>query len=342
MSRPMVSIVVNNFNYGHFLRECIDSALSQTYACTEVIAVDDGSTDDSKEIIASYGDLIVPILKENGGQASAFNAGFAASRGEIVIFLDADDLLVPEAAERVVEAWRPGLAKAQYRLEVIDATGRRRETTIPSEPMPGGDLRETVLSTTVHVGPPTSGNAFARHVLDRLLPMPEKQWKISADGYLLCLSPFFGDIMSLDEMLGFYRIHPSNHYTMGELDLSKLRRILTHDAQKQELLREFAGRRGLNVGIEPVLRVPGHVKARIASLRLDPDRHPFPHDRPHVLARKGIVACARDPVYPWCKKMLLSMWFVLVALLPRPVVSPLITFGLMPQGRPRLLAPLFR
>src|SRR5207248_11792671 len=86
--RPLVSILINNYNYGRFLRDAIDSALRQTYTNTEVIVVDDGSTDDSRQIIAGYGSRIVPVLKENGVQASAFNAGFAASKGQWICFLD--------------------------------------------------------------------------------------------------------------------------------------------------------------------------------------------------------------------------------------------------------------
>src|SRR4051812_12972155 len=96
--RPLVSIIVNNFNYARYLREAIDSALDQRYEPTEIIVVDDGSTDRSREIIASYGSSIIPVYKPNGGQASALNAGFAASRGDIIVFLDADDILFPEAA----------------------------------------------------------------------------------------------------------------------------------------------------------------------------------------------------------------------------------------------------
>lgn len=62
---PLVSIIINNYNYGRFLREAIDSALNQTYPHVEVIVVDDGSTDGSQEIITSYGDRVIPVLKEN-------------------------------------------------------------------------------------------------------------------------------------------------------------------------------------------------------------------------------------------------------------------------------------
>lgn len=78
---PLVSIIITSYNYDRFLRESIDSAINQTYANIEIIAVDDGSKDNSKEIITSYGNKITAILKDNGGQASAFNAGFKVSNG---------------------------------------------------------------------------------------------------------------------------------------------------------------------------------------------------------------------------------------------------------------------
>ena len=78
---PLVSIIVNNYNYERFVAQAIESALQQTYSPVEVIVVDDGSVDHSREIIQGYGGRIQPVLKENGGQASALNAGFAASRG---------------------------------------------------------------------------------------------------------------------------------------------------------------------------------------------------------------------------------------------------------------------
>src|SRR5687767_6151914 len=88
MDGPLVSIIIDNYNYARFLPAAIDSALGQTYPNTEVIVVDDGSTDTSREVIRSYGGRVVPVLKENGGMMSAYNAGFSVSRGEVVVFLD--------------------------------------------------------------------------------------------------------------------------------------------------------------------------------------------------------------------------------------------------------------
>src|SRR5580698_2629233 len=99
---PSVSIIINNFNYGRFLSEAIVSALDQKYRGFEVIVVDDGSTDNSLDIVASYGNRLRLVSKENGGQASAFNAGFATSIGEVICFLDSDDRFLPDKLSHIV------------------------------------------------------------------------------------------------------------------------------------------------------------------------------------------------------------------------------------------------
>jgi glycosyltransferase involved in cell wall biosynthesis len=111
MNATRVSIVITNYNYGRFVARCIDSALAQCYPNTEVVVVDDASRDNSREIIQSYGKRVVPVLQgRNGGQGAAFNAGFHACQGEVVLFLDADDWLYPHAVARIVAALSPGVA----------------------------------------------------------------------------------------------------------------------------------------------------------------------------------------------------------------------------------------
>ena len=181
-----MSIVVNNFNYEAFLRQSLESALSQTHPRTEVIVADDASTDGSRDIIRSFGDRIVPVLQErNGGQAAALNAGFAASRGDLVIFLDADDYLYPHAAARVVAAWAPTIGTVQYRLHLVDREGREIEIFPDARnPFDSGDVVPKLLAAGRYRGTVTSGNAFARRTLESILPIPEEQFRISADGYL--------------------------------------------------------------------------------------------------------------------------------------------------------------
>ncbi len=113
-----LDIIVNNHNYERFVGRAIESALQQTHSPVNVTVVDDGSTDNSREVIDSYGTDVTAVFKDNGGQASALNAGFARSGGNVIIFLDADDMLTPDIGERVVAAFEAdsSLVKVQYTL----------------------------------------------------------------------------------------------------------------------------------------------------------------------------------------------------------------------------------
>jgi glycosyltransferase involved in cell wall biosynthesis len=340
-ARPLVSIIIDNFNYARFLRAAIDSALAQTYTPVEVIVVDDGSTDNSREVISSYGKRLSAIFKPNGGHASAFNAGFRASHGIIVMFLDADDLLVPNAVEEIVRAWHPGTAKAQFVLAHIDADGRALGGVVPYSPaqMPDGDIRAATLDAGGYVGVPTSGNAFARSVLDRLLPLPEPIWRQAADTSLEIIAPFSGDIVSIGKILGCYRIHESNHGMLaGDLDARKLRVKIIIDLQREWALREFARESGFTVPRNWAARDPAHLKYRLASLRVDPTHHPLLDDRPIQLMVGGIRSTWRNRGYNLRGKLFHTFWFPLAALLPQAAATNIIRRGLMP-GRRRVKVP---
>jgi glycosyltransferase involved in cell wall biosynthesis len=332
--QPLVSIIIDNFNYARFLPAAIDSALAQTYPHLEVIVVDDGSTDNSRAIIAGYGERIVAVFKPNGGHASAFNAGFRASRGAIVMFLDADDALLAGAVEAVVQAWRPETAKAQFVLAHIDAGGHQLGATVPYLPseMPEGDIRESILADGGYVGVPTSGNAFARSTLERLLPLPEQQWRQAADTSLEILAPFMGDVVSLRKPLGCYRVHGSNHGALdGGLDARKLRVKIIIDVQRENALREFARRAGFAVARNWAARDPSHVKYRLASLRSDPEHHPFMDDRRLRLMVQGVAACWKSRGHNLRSKLFHTAWFPLAALLPRRAAARIIRLGVMPR-----------
>lgn len=332
--QTLVSIIVDNFNYARFLRAAIDSALSQTYTPLEVIVVDDGSTDTSHEVISSYGDRVSAVFKPNGGHASAFNAGFRASHGSIVMFLDADDMLLPNAVEEVVRAWRPGVAKAQFALAHIDENGRWLGSTVPYLPtqMPDGDIRVFILDAGGYVGVPTSGNAFARTVLDRLLPLPESQWRQAADTSLEIIAPFLGDVVSIVKILGCYRIHESNHGMLGDdLDSRKLRVKIVIDLQREWTLSDFASRSGFTIPRNWAAREPAHMKYRLASLRVDPAHHPIMDDRPLRIMFTGLKSSWHNPGYNLRSRLFHTAWFPLAALLPHAVAVKIIKRGLIPS-----------
>ena len=95
----LVSVIIPNFNYGHYLDEAIESVLNQTHPAIEVIVVDDGSTDNSIEIANRYLTRITFISKANGGVSSARNVGIANATGSFICFLDADDFWETDKVE---------------------------------------------------------------------------------------------------------------------------------------------------------------------------------------------------------------------------------------------------
>src|SRR5262245_33988125 len=216
----LASIIINNYNYGRFLRDAIESALGQTYPRTEVIVVDDGSTDDSRTIIRGYSSRIRTIFKKNGGQSSAFNAGFRHSRGQVICFLDADDVLHPRTLEKAVGLLRdPGVVKVHWPLWEVDSEGRKTGRRYPGGVLAKGDLRETVLTEGPghYTTSPSSARAYARSFLQQVFPLPEidKELGVGAadwDYYLSMLAPLFGRIERLARPFGGYRIHGANDY----------------------------------------------------------------------------------------------------------------------------------
>ena len=246
------TIVIDNCNYARFLPEAIESALAQTFAGTEVVVVDDGSTDGSREVIGSYGDRIRPVLKDNGGQTSAFNAGLAAAGGEVVCFLDSDDLLAPEAMERAVVAIESrGAVKCHWLLRTVDVDGRPTGDRLPHGELGDGELRDGVLAggPESYPTPPTSGNAWSREFLDEVMPLPEIEGRhgvgsASADAYLSDVAPVFGPVARIDEELGSYRLHGGNDYSSLGFE-EKLRRDLWCYDDRCERLADWCARLGL-------------------------------------------------------------------------------------------------
>lgn len=225
---PLVSILINNYNYGSFLQDAIESALNQTYPHVEVIVVDDGSTDNSLTVIEDYGDRIIPIFKENGGQASAFNTGFFASHGEIICFLDADDCFVPNKVAEIVARFRqyPGLDWCFHRLQLVN----KDLQPLPPSMMvtnPKGrigifndsasqfcDFRQDLKRGKLAFDPPaTSGLCFTRSLLGTILPM-EPILKLNDDGYLKFSAIGLSQGFFLDRELALLRIHGKNAYTL--------------------------------------------------------------------------------------------------------------------------------
>jgi glycosyltransferase involved in cell wall biosynthesis len=336
--RPTVSIVIDNYNYERFIGNAIESALRQTYARVEVVVVDDGSTDASREVIDRYRHRVATVEQANGGQAAALNAGFAASSGDLVIFLDADDELRPQAAERVVQHFRPGVAKLHFRLDAVDKDGAPLGFTNPpeSQPLAAGSVAPSLLSRGRYTTPVMSGNAFARGVLERILPMPAAEWRISADGYLVTAAPFHGTVVPIEERLGVYRIHGANAWAPATIGAANLPRRVKHDLAKYALVEALAAANGLPAPRHLELKDHIHLRNRIASLRLDPRSHPVGDDRRWRLAWWGMVRTAFHSDLDARRRVIFAVWFAVVSFAPRALARKAILSLYVPQSRGRI------
>ncbi len=335
----LVSIIINNYNYERFLPEAIDSAINQTYQNTEVIVVDDCSTDNSRDVIASYGDNIIPVYhKENGKQAAAFNSGFAISKGEIIIFLDADDYLYPNSVEKIVSVWKPNAAKVHYRLEVVDTFRKPLGFCYPQggAKLSSGEVWRTILEFGGYGGVATSGNALNRKALEQVFPISD-EYKLTADDYLSMLIPFYGEVVAIEEPLAAYRIHTNNQWALATVTPERFHRFVRHDLQNYQLLVQKANELGYKVPKDLEQRNIGRLWSRITSLRLDPQNHPVPSDKPLPLIYMGIRSLWKYSNYNLLKKIIFSLWFIWVGLMPLSLAKMAIIWLFVPHQRPKLL-----
>jgi glycosyltransferase involved in cell wall biosynthesis len=162
-ARPLVSAIIPTYNCSRYLEEAIDSALAQTYPHVEVVVVDDGSTDQTAGVAASYGNAVKYVYQENRGTATARNTGIAHSRGELIALLDHDDRWLPEKLERQVPYFEdPTVGMVHTGGRVIDIQSK----AITSEYLPQAELDVHDLMEWCRVGCATT--MFRRSVIERV------------------------------------------------------------------------------------------------------------------------------------------------------------------------------
>jgi len=206
---PDISIIITNYNYGVYLGDAIGSAMGQSHGRVEVIVVDDGSTDGSRDIMAGFAG-IKAIYQDNQGQTGAAMAGLAVARGGVIVFLDADDGLLPEACSRIADAYAPDIALYQFALE---CRGRKSggSGVLPEQPFLADGHRQHVLRHGDFPSAPNSGNAFsATHCRNMFALVTPEDRRRYFDGFLLFSAPFSGRVAALEGVLGFYRRHGRN------------------------------------------------------------------------------------------------------------------------------------
>lgn len=334
---PLVSIIICNYNYDRFIRSSIESALAQNYRNTEVIVVDDGSTDSSRAVIGEFAakGVIKAICQANQGQCSAYNAGFAASCGEIVMFMDSDDVYMPQVVEEVVAAIVPGVAKAHFWLSFIGPDGELREGRTPRVLSSGavGDLLAT--KGYLYSSAPGSGNAYARSALLALFPLPVTVDKHGADFFTANGSALRGSVAALEKILGRYRLQRSRDEEKTSLvfgnaakqgnEAERLRaRVAMFRQHVQERLGVVLPTRLISFSTE---------KQEFVVEVLREDRYVNRLAMGWVHGTNLLCAVRNSPDFSVLLKACLAAWAVLVVVLPRAVARPLARYVANPASR---------
>jgi hypothetical protein len=212
-----VGVAMVNYQYGRFIGGALDSIFSQTSPVDEVIVVDDGSTDESRDVLKSYEDRATIILTENRGQTAGLNLALARCKSDIVCLLDSDDLMQPNRVARITEIYRnhPEVDWVFHTLaHVRRADLQPTEQPPPSKGFVEGlhDLRSEVQRGRLPVSmPATSGLSFRNSFLQRQLPLVAEIRL--PDNYLKFVSMAKAPGFIIEEPLGMLGIHDTNLYS---------------------------------------------------------------------------------------------------------------------------------
>jgi glycosyltransferase involved in cell wall biosynthesis len=247
--RPLITALVDTYNHEKYIEQALTSVLEQGLpeGELEIVVVDDGSTDQTPKVIQKFAPRVKYVGKKNGGQASAFNAGFAEAHGEIVAILDGDDwwakgklAAVAEALEKNPEVEAVGHGYYEFDEEAKEARVRvpPKRTTIDL-----ATLESTQAAITAWGFLLMGALTVRRGLLERIMPLPE-QMVFMADTAIQTAAMAMGTVV-LEEPLFYYRYHAQNLYTIDAKDVARLRRKY----QMTELVHDRVHRMLIGLGV---------------------------------------------------------------------------------------------
>jgi len=272
MTKPFVSVLIDTYNHERFIEKAIVSVLEQDFPASEreIIVVDDGSSDQTPEIVRKFEPEVRLRRKTNGGQASAFNVGIPECRGEVVAFLDGDDWWVRKKLSRVIPvlAGDSNIGMVGHGTIKVLPDGReftevlREGHRFSLSSVEGALLfrsRKSFLGTR---------STIRASILRKLLPVPETI-RIEADEFVFTMAAALGEVEILPEALFFYRLHTDNFFSQHGFNESSVRR-------KQQNIAELAKTLALRLpesgaGEEAIDAVVHAVQVEADQLRLSTD-----------------------------------------------------------------------
>jgi glycosyltransferase involved in cell wall biosynthesis len=242
-SKLRATCIITNYNYGSYLQQAVDSALAQTTSFDEIIIVDDASTDESSMLlskIAKRTNAVRVLRRErNGGQLAAFESGIMQSGGDIVFFLDADDVYSPEYLGVALDVYRSApqcdFLFCCYERFFDNSAPRLLSSSTAKELYPQlTDFGLTLVRTLERrrfIGAPTSCLSLRRELAMRLFPIPlHEDWRTRADDCLVFGASLAGARkFRIESNLVGYRMHSRNVFVSnpvtGKPDVFFMRQI---------------------------------------------------------------------------------------------------------------------
>lgn len=220
MAKPFVSVLIDTYNHERFIEKAVVSVLEQDFPATEreILVVDDGSTDSTPEILKKFAPHIRILRKENGGQASAFNAGIPECKGEIVAFLDGDDWWAPQKLRRVAEtlAAEPPVGIVGHGIVIVGRDGQEQTETLREGHHFQANTVSGAMLFRVRCAFLGTSRMTIRNALLKQIGCVPKAIRIQADEYLFTLAAVLAEVRILPEVLTFYRLHEANRFQLAE------------------------------------------------------------------------------------------------------------------------------
>ncbi len=261
MSSPLITAIIDTFNHERFIEQALSSVLDQGLSASdlEILLVDDGSTDRTTDVVATFANRVQVLRKQNGGQASAFNFAIARAKGEIIAFLDGDDWWAKGKLKTVLDAFdaHPNVGVVGHGIYEVDELTGRSVVVLPES-----DHRVTLNSIedgnnfrNIMCFLGTSRVAIRRKILNLVGAIPASL-VVEADEFMSTVAVARSEAMLIQQPLTFYRLHPGNLYQFRGQDVVKVQRKMKVLRALSVALRQELPQAGLPEGVVNAVAEP--------------------------------------------------------------------------------------
>jgi glycosyltransferase involved in cell wall biosynthesis len=270
MTTPLISVFINTYNHQDYIEQAIVSVLEQDFpsAQTEIVVVDDGSTDNTPSVVQKFGSRLRYIRKDNGGQVSTLNAALPDLRGKIVAFLDGDDWWAKQKLAATVEAFEANPEIAAVGHGYYDVQDRTPTAVIAPEKTSFLDLSSVNAARLADSGATllvTSRLSVRRRILAEIGPLPPEA--VFFDALVFTLSFALGGALVLEEPLCYYRHHANNLHNPTAVNPATQLRIIAALGFRLEYLPSRLAQFGVSPDVIKSLMAPKQVEYERMQLR---------------------------------------------------------------------------